>query len=171
MKTYLHRFTVPQLHVNGIVEIISNPFGFAIYAFVFAQCEGTLRFHKLLPPANEVCKGYVFTPDWHSVRRRGSASGGLGRPPWMQTPPIGRYGIRSTSGRYASYWNAFLFLLTLEHFSLLWMDIHSIISRVIIGPVHTKATAKSEIFFHIFNVQWKSVNEIAFAQCERILTL
>ena len=29
---------------------------------------------------------------------------GLGRPP----PPIGYYGIRSTSGRYASYWNAFL---------------------------------------------------------------
>ena len=45
----------------------------------------------------------------------GSASGGLhpegmiciwgvGRP-----PPIRYYGIRSTRGRYASYWNAFLF--------------------------------------------------------------
>ena len=113
MKTYLHRFTVPQLNLNGIVEIIRNPFGYTISAFVFAQCECTLRFHKLLPPANEVCKGYVFTPDWHSVRRRGSAyRGSACRPP----PPIGRYGIRSTSGRYASYWNAFLFLLTLEHF-------------------------------------------------------
>ena len=36
-----------------------------------------------------------------------AASGvGLGRP----SPPIGYYGIRSTSGRYASYRNAFLFL-------------------------------------------------------------
>ena len=36
----------------------------------------------------------------------GSASGGvLGRPP---TRYMGYYGMRSTSGRYASYWNAFL---------------------------------------------------------------
>ena len=35
----------------------------------------------------------------------GSASGGLGRP-----PPPEHYGIRSISGRYASYWNAFLFV-------------------------------------------------------------
>ena len=29
---------------------------------------------------------------------------------WEDPPPIGYYGIRSTSGRYASYGNAFLFL-------------------------------------------------------------
>ena len=34
----------------------------------------------------------------------GSASGGLGRP-----PPLRFYEIRSTSGRHACYWNAFLF--------------------------------------------------------------
>ena len=93
MKTYLHRFTVPQLNLNGIVEIIRNPFGYTISAFVFAQCECTLRFHKLLPPANEVCKGYVFTPDWHSVRRRGSAYRGS-RPPPPQSDAMG-YGQRA----------------------------------------------------------------------------
>ena len=42
----------------------------------------------------------------HSVHR-----GGLhpGRGIWQTPPPIAYYGIRSTSGRYASYWNAFLF--------------------------------------------------------------
>ena len=35
----------------------------------------------------------------------GSASGGVG-----QTPQIRYYGIWSTSGWYASYWNAFLLL-------------------------------------------------------------
>ena len=35
------------------------------------------------------------------------------RPPWEQTPPPppGNSSIRSTSGRYASYWNAFLWIL------------------------------------------------------------
>ena len=38
---------------------------------------------------------------------------GLGRPPWMQTPPgLGRPPpIQSISGRYASYWNAYLYLV------------------------------------------------------------
>ena len=30
-------------------------------------------------------------------------------PPWEQTPPEADSSIRSTSGRYASYWNAFLY--------------------------------------------------------------
>ena len=34
-----------------------------------------------------------------------STSKGVGH-----TPPIGNYGIRSTSGRYVSYWNAFLLI-------------------------------------------------------------
>ena len=37
---------------------------------------------------------------------------GFGKPPWMQTPTPGvgqtPCRIRSTSGRYASYWNAYL---------------------------------------------------------------
>ena len=40
----------------------------------------------------------------------GSASRGVGQTP----PPIRYYGIRSTSGRYASYWNAFLCLFILQ---------------------------------------------------------
>ena len=47
------------------------------------------------------------TPPW-----AGTLPGQV-HPPWAGTPPLGRYspciaGIRSTSGRYASYWNAFL---------------------------------------------------------------
>ena len=37
--------------------------------------------------------------------------GGLGR-----HLPVGNYGIRSTSGRYASYWNAFLFPICFQRF-------------------------------------------------------
>ena len=36
------------------------------------------------------------------------------RPPRDQTPPEADSSIRSTSGRYASYWNAFLLLLLLQ---------------------------------------------------------
>ena len=60
---------------------------------------------------DEVCEGYVFTPvilftrgdGLHLERGAVYIQGGVGRP-----PPIGYYGIRSTSGRYASYWNVFL---------------------------------------------------------------
>ena len=83
-----------------------------------------------LPPANEVCEGYVFTPVCQSFCSRGEYLGRYtpgqvhpfpltGTPHWqVHSPragtPLGRYppavyaGIRSTSGRYASYWNAFL---------------------------------------------------------------
>ena len=44
--------------------------------------------------------------------RAGVCIGGL-HPGGGQTPPIGYYGIQSTSGRYASYWNAFLFKIKL----------------------------------------------------------
>ena len=65
----------------------------------------------LLPPANEVCEGYVFTPVCQSfcsqgvpargggLVPRGSGPGGSGDPP--------RDGY--CCGRYASYWNVFLF--------------------------------------------------------------
>ena len=59
----------------------------------------------LLPPANEVCEGYVFTGVCLSTGGRThlilSASGGM-------HAPGGYYKMRSMSGRYASYWNAFL---------------------------------------------------------------
>ena len=38
---------------------------------------------------------------------RGSASRGVGQ---TALPTLGYYGMQSTSGRYASYWNAFLFI-------------------------------------------------------------
>ena len=84
----------------------------------------------LLPPANEVCEGYVFTRVCLSTGGGSTWAGTplLGRytpgqvPPRAGTPsgqvhPLGRYtpttvhaGIRSISGRYASHWNAFLFV-------------------------------------------------------------
>ena len=64
-------------------------------------------------------QGNVFTRVCHSVHRGvvGSASqGGLysggsasGGRDWVDPFPIRYYGIRSTSGRYAFYWNAVLF--------------------------------------------------------------
>ena len=110
-----------------------------------------------LPPANEVCDGYVFTgvclstgwwggdvPGggggsmrgsgmhgghvwWGGMRGRGAhawqggcvwqgacvAGGGGVRV--MYAPPGRYYGIRSMSGRYASYWNAFLLFLQTQN--------------------------------------------------------
>ena len=66
----------------------------------------------LLPPATKLRQGNVFTAVCHSVH------GGVCHTPWADTPP-GRHpravhaGIRSTSGRYASYWNAILYSLTI----------------------------------------------------------
>ena len=111
----------------------------------------------LLPPANEVCEGYVFTgvclstggSTWagtpppgqvhppgrlHPLGRYTPQAGTSPRqvhlpagtptpPPGRYKPPLGRYtpqagtppatvhaGIQSTSGRYVSHWNAFLFI-------------------------------------------------------------
>ena len=89
----------------------------------------------LLPPANEVCEGYVgyvFTPVCQSFCSQGGGSAsvhagiadtpGSRQPPQEQIPPLGadtpppqeqipppQWEIRPTSGRYASYWNAYLF--------------------------------------------------------------
>ena len=77
----------------------------------------------LVPPANEVWGNVIFLHlSVILFKGRGTWTG----TPWQVHPP-GRYtpqqvpppgpathaGIRSTSGRYASYWNAFLFLLVL----------------------------------------------------------
>ena len=86
-----------------------------------------------LPPANEVCEGYVFIGDWSPTGGGGGRSAPLhagihiplgrhplGRhplsgqtPPWADTPRTCAVyaGIQSTSGWYASHWNAFLFVL------------------------------------------------------------
>ena len=78
----------------------------------------------LLPPANEVCEGYVFTGVCLSTGRQylGRYMPGRYTPrqvtpgqvhPLAGTPPAATVhaGIRSTSGRYASYWIAFLFTI------------------------------------------------------------
>ena len=84
---------------------------------------------KLLPSANVVCEGYVFTPVCDSVNRGGGMCGCPGA--CMVAPGGGMRGCsggacvvargggmhgiqqdtekRSMSGRYASYWNAYLF--------------------------------------------------------------
>ena len=62
----------------------------------------------LLPPATKLRQGNVFTPVCHSVHG-GSATPGQ-TPPWADTPCAVHAGIRSTCGRYASYWNAFLLI-------------------------------------------------------------
>ena len=66
---------------------------------------------QFLPPANEFCEGYVFTPVCQSFCPLFTVKS----PPWEQTSPGSRHllhsacwEIRATSGRYASYWNAYL---------------------------------------------------------------
>ena len=72
-----------------------------VYEIVIHQCQ-------LLSPATKLRQSNVFTPVFHPVHREGSAT----HPHPQQTPPCPVHGgIRSTSGRYASYWNAFLFML------------------------------------------------------------
>ena len=91
--------------------------------FVSVQNEHfhTILHNQFLPPANEVCKGYVFTPVCQSFCSHGGEYLGRYTPgqvhpsgrytPMAGTPPLAMYaGIWSTSGRYASYWNAFLFI-------------------------------------------------------------
>ena len=103
-----------------------------------AEKYGRFKVRLSLPPANEVCEGYVFTPVCQSFCSQGGIRG-MGRAwrggcewwgvvrgggmcvagwhawqgvcvPRMPPPPSRYYDycIRSMSGRYASYWNAFL---------------------------------------------------------------
>ena len=79
-------------------------------------------YYQLLPPSNEVWEGYVFTGVYLSTGRGVSAPLHAGihiiqdqrqTPPWDQTPPEQTPLAdtpRATSGRYASYWNAYLFV-------------------------------------------------------------
>ena len=75
-------------------------------------------------PQRSCGQGYVFTRVCDSVHREGGLRAGRTPPPREQTPrsiplppqsrtpspPEAHSSIRSTSGRYASYWNAFLYL-------------------------------------------------------------
>ena len=91
---------------------------------------------RSLPPANEVYEGYVFTGlstggypprgrhnPWADTSQADTPGQ---RNPWQRTPPGAENppvqttpcavhaGIRSTSGRYASHWNAFMLHISFE---------------------------------------------------------
>ena len=90
-------------------DVVSGKFAFSCYDFVSAN---KLQHWKCLPPGTKLGQGNVFTPVCHSVH-----GGGLPHThPWTDTPradspPCAVHaGIRSTSGRYVSYWNAILFI-------------------------------------------------------------
>ena len=72
-----------------------------------------IQFLNFYRPQRSCGQGYVFTRVCDSVHGGGgSASVHAGIPPGKETPPGRRHPplptIRSMSGRYASYWNAFL---------------------------------------------------------------
>ena len=69
-----------------------------------------LKHLNLYRPKRNFGQGNIFTPVCHSF----CSQGGCGPPgPDRPPPPPGAAdtGIRSTFGRYASYWNAFLYLV------------------------------------------------------------
>ena len=113
--------TSPGMHApRGYYEIWSMSGWYTSYWNAF-----------LLPPAMKLGQGYVFTrvavilftggvclsacwdtthPPQEQTPPQGADSL-LPASPWEQTPPGSSacWEIRATSGRYASYWNAFLF--------------------------------------------------------------
>ena len=128
------------------------------------QEDHSLLTHPLLPPATKLWQGNVFTPVSHSVHRGGClplVQGGvchttLGRhSPWADTPhrqttpsacwdthtpcPV-HAGIRSSSGRYASHWNAFLLFFKVCLWEKLWLKPFSHrqpLKKTIAGPVRS----------------------------------
>ena len=80
------------------------------------------QLYWLLPPATKFGQGYVFTGVCDSVHRGGVvclSACWYNTPPQEQTPPSARracWKIRSTRGRYASYWNAILFSYVSKYF-------------------------------------------------------
>ena len=125
-------FDCYSAHLNEIRLLPFFMYYRKIRMFV-VPCELSPHF---LPPANEVCEGYVFTPVCQSFCSRGEGSasglgiciqGGLhpGSPAsrevciggrgGLAVPFIGHCRIWSTSSQYASYLNAFLLAQTLSH--------------------------------------------------------
>ena len=112
MNKYIHA------HLKTVFGIYSG----ADLGFAGGGGWGTTTYYYR--PQRSCGQGYVFTRVCDSVHRGGGGSpcpGGWGRenapgpgrppsPPDQATPPREADSrIRSTSGRYASYWNAFLF--------------------------------------------------------------
>ena len=91
--------------INWIIHLPNLSGNFLFYSFDFYR------------PKRSFGQGNIFTPVCHSVHRGGvpapnfRGGGGVGGcllQIFGGGPPI--FGIRSPFGRYASYWNAFLFL-------------------------------------------------------------
>ena len=98
-------------------------------------------------PPRQVHPPWAGTPPGRYTPRTGT-------PPWVGTPPrqihpLGRYtpgqvhqpmamhaGIRSTSGRYASYWNAFLFLLKFDQWFVDRSTTIPVETRIVIYPLN-----------------------------------
>ena len=110
-------------HFPSNRNIVTNSF------FIKGESSRVEALIDFLPPANEVWEGYVFTHVCLStgggvVRSSGvcvHGRGMRGRRDVAHMPPPGRYQeIWSMSGRYASYWNAFLFSLSSVDIPLHW---------------------------------------------------
>ena len=103
--------------LDGFVLNCSLIFFTRVFLFILYQVNKL----TLLPPANEVCEGYVFTgvclskgipdhPDKHPLPETPPSQTPPRHTPLSgETPPTGYYGKRPTSGQYTFYWNAFLF--------------------------------------------------------------
>ena len=83
------------------------------------QCEWVLRVHLYWSKSDfyrsqtKFCEGYVFSPVCYSVHRgeEGLPQCMLGYTPLLRSAC---WEIRATSGQYASYWNAYLFVWSLS---------------------------------------------------------
>ena len=129
------RRTVPGDHYI-IFSRLGSPGDFLLEHWWYLATDCTPRtlcnIHCLLLPANEVCEGYVFTRVYHSVpggvsrprprvEVKESGQGGPGPHRGRSRPTPGGWCIPACTeaelppadnyrcGRYASYWNAFLF--------------------------------------------------------------
>ena len=108
-------FTHPQNFMGNCSSTIRTCFD-KLITFETQRLEnGLICWNKevfLLPPANEVLGKVIFHKRVSFLLstergRGGSASRGVCIRGCGQTPPMGYYRIRPTSGRYASYWKAF----------------------------------------------------------------
>ena len=90
--SYSYRLLFSIVHLFGCRVLFCAPF------LVF-----TARKRSLRRLCFYTCLSVILFTEGGICIRGGLHPGGLGRP-----SPIGYYGIRSTSGRYTAYWNAFL---------------------------------------------------------------
>ena len=139
--SYKWEFSTSEIRVH-LVEFLSTP------CRRFSNCAIFFVSNVLLPAATKLGQGSVFTGVCDSVHRgrRMSASVHAGIPPPPRSRPPSGAGppappreqtphreadasIRSMRGRYASYWNAFLFIrvclktyFVIDHHCIYWIS-------------------------------------------------